>query len=340
MKRFAASLAAAMASVGLGMPCSALDEPKGRPQAPASTSQELPVREVPGVAEGGEAYFSPDGKALIFQGKFPGDSAFHVYTINIDGSNLRKINDRGADACSFFRPDGKALVWTSTRDNLDLPPGNFSDPKNYPQGAELYLSDLDGRNVTRLTHNRDYDAEVTYAPDGHKILFGRQIGGKMDLWTMNPDGSDQRQITFSPDLQEGGAVYLPDSKTIITRAWKKSEEHLPSRDMQVYTLNEDGSDWKQITSGPGTHWAPYPAPDGIHAAYVKLLPPRNFEIVLLNLRTGEERQLTSNPAFDGFPAISPDGKLLSFSSGRDAKPGTRKIRLYLMDISSLGIGPK
>ena len=304
----------------------------------SASQEEFKLWKIPNITSGAECYFSPDGKTIIYQGKEPDDSTYHEYTINIDGSNRKRINNKGADACSYFNPNGKSIIWTSTKDNLDLPVGNFSDPQNYPQGAELYISDLDGKNVKRLTNNKVYDAEVTYAPDGHKILFGRQINGEMDLWTMDPDGSNQKQITFTHDWQEGGALYMPDNKTIITRAWKKSEEGNRSKSMQLFTLNEDGSDLKQITFEEGTHWAPSPAPDGIHILYVKLLPPHNFEIFLLNLKTLEEKQLTRNAAFDGFPTISPDGKTIAFSSSRDNKPGSRSLSIYLMDVASLHLG--
>ncbi len=300
--------------------------------------EEFRIWKVPNVTNGAECYFSPDSRSLIYNGKEAGDSDFMIYTINIDGSNRKRIDDKGSDACSYFNPDGKHIIWTSTKDNPDLPHGNYSDPQNYPQGAEIYSSNLDGNNVVRLTNNKVYDAEVTFAPDGHKIVFGRQIEGRMDLWTMDKDGGDQKQITFTPDWQEGGAVFLPDNKTIITRAWKKSEEGNRGKSMQLFTLNEDGSNLKQITFEEGTHWAPSPAPDGIHVLYVKILPPHNFEVFLLNLQTLEEKRLTYNEAFDGFPTISPDGKTVAFSSGRAANPGERTLSLYLMDISSLTLG--
>ncbi len=309
------------------------------PAAPAA-AEPFPVWKVPNVAEGAECYFSPDGRSLVFNGKMDGDPNHQVYTVGIDGTGLKRINARGSDACSYFHPDGKGLIWTSTRDHLDLPPGNYSDPRNYPQGAEIYTSDLDGGNVVRLTANTIYDAEVTYAPDGHAILFGRQTEGRMDLWTMAPDGTGARQITFTPDWQEGGAVFLPDSRTIITRAWKKSEEGSPTRAMHLFLLREDGSGLRQITFEDGVQWAPYPAPDGAHAAFVKVLPPRNYEIFLLDLATGEQTRLTADAAFDGFPSISPDGRLLAFSSTRGGAPGTRTMSLWLMDVSSLGLGKK
>jgi Tol biopolymer transport system component len=109
--------------------------------------------------------------------------------------------------------------------------------------------------------------------------------------------------------------------------------------MHLFLLAEDGSWRRQLTTDEGTHWAPYPAPDGVHAVYVRVLPPRNFEIFLLNLETGEEKRLTFNDAFDGFPSISPDGTLMAFSSSRDARQGERTLALYLMDISPLGLKP-
>ena len=302
-----------------------------------SQNVELPVKMIPNSPEAAEAYFSPDDKSLIFNAK-TGDDKYHmVYTMNIDGTNLLKINDKGADACTFYHPDGKSIIWTSTRDNTDMHLGNFSDPKDYPQGAELYTSNLDGSNVKRLTNNKVYDAEVAYSPDGKTILFGRQIDGKMDIWLMDADGSNQRQITHTDDWQEGGAFIMPDNETILYRAWKREDEGKRGKDMQIFTIKTDGSDMKQITHESGTHWAPFPSPDGKYFAYVKMLPPHNFEIFMRNLETGKEQQLTFNEAFDGFPVISHDGKTLSFSSGRDAKEGERKLYLYLMDISSLNL---
>ena len=112
-------------------------------------------------------------------------------------------------------------------------------------------------------------------PDGKQILFGRQVDGKMDLWIMKADGTDEKQITFTDDWQEGGAFIMADNETIILRAWKKEDEGKRSKDMHIFTVKTDGSDLKQITHESGTHWAPYPSPDGKYFAYVKILPPHN-----------------------------------------------------------------
>jgi TolB protein len=113
MPRFAAALAVALPIAALA-------------QAPASApaAAELPVRVIPNLGEGAEFYFSPDNKSLIGNAKRAGDTTHHVYTTTLDGTKIVKINDKGEDACSFYFPDGKHLLWTSTRDLADLPKGN------------------------------------------------------------------------------------------------------------------------------------------------------------------------------------------------------------------------
>jgi TolB protein len=312
----------------------------GQETKPQTVAQkEFKVWAVPNLEEGAEFYFSPDGKRIIGNAKIGTDTTHQVYTIGIDGTGLTCINHKGDDACSFYFPDGKRLLFTSTRDNLDMPRGNFSDPNNYPQGAEIYSCKPDGSDLKRLTNNKYYDAEISASPDGKWLLFGRQIDGKMDLWKMRPDGSGQVQVTHTPEWQEGGAFFI-DNETIICRAWQIKDQGQRGMPMSIFTLKADGSDLKRITNDPGTNWAPHPAPDGDHFVFVKVLPPRNYEIFMRSLKTGEETRLTYSDAFDGFPVVSPDGNLLLFSSSRDAKPGQRTLRPYLMDISSLNLGVK
>ncbi len=105
-----------------------------------------------------------------------------------------------------------------------MPPGNWSDDADYPQGAELYTSDLEGEQHQAPDQQPWYDAEATVSPDGKWIVFGRQIDGNADLWRMKADGTEQTQLTFTEDWQEGAAYFLPDSETVIFRAWKQQRE--------------------------------------------------------------------------------------------------------------------
>ncbi len=132
--------------------------------------RELPMYKVPNLAPNGEAYYAPDSIHLIAQvsdpdGQDPGRGKVGgalTYTFTDTGEDIRRINDHGMDACSWFYPDKERLLWTSTRDHMDdMPAGNWSDDADYPQGSELYSSDMDGKNIKRLTNNRWYDAEGT-----------------------------------------------------------------------------------------------------------------------------------------------------------------------------------
>jgi len=307
--------------------------------APVAEGTELPVRRVPHAGEAAESYFSPDGTQLIANAKLDGDDTHKVYVIDIESGDAQLIEGEGDGACSHFYPDGSRLIWTSTKDHLDMDPGNYSDPADYPQGAELYTSAPDGSEVVRLTDNEVYEAEVSFSPDGQWVLFTRQIDGALDLWRMRPDGSDEQQITHTPEAQEGGSFYMPDSETILYRAWSIADQGQRGMPMTIYTIKHDGTEKTQITFEEGTNWAPYPAPDGRHFAFVKMLPPHNFEVYMMDIESGEQTRLTWDDGFDGFPSISTDGKTLSFSSSRDAAPGERKLFLYTMDVSSLGVGP-
>src|SRR6266853_5626521 len=157
-----------------------------------ASSQELPTWRIPNVPSSAEAYYAPDNYHVIAQTQDPDavrtpgrNSGALTWIFSDDGQTRWRINDRGQDACSYFFPDGKRVIFTSTRDHMDFPIGNWSDERNYPQGAELYIADIDGGNRKRLTNNAYYEAEVSISHDGKKIAFTRQVDGALALYMMN-----------------------------------------------------------------------------------------------------------------------------------------------------------
>jgi len=314
-----------------------------------ASPQELPTWRIPNVPSSAEAYYAPDNYHIIAQTQDPDavrapgrSSGALTWIYSDDGKKKWRINDLGQDACSYFLPDGKRVIFTSTRDHLDFPIGNWSNEREYPQGAELYIADLDGGNRKRLTNNAYYEAEVSVSPDGQKIVFTRQVDGALDLYMMNLDGTGERKLTDTPDWQEGAPFFLPDSKTITTRAWSRAlyGTRRPTP-MTIFTINTETGERIQRTHDDWMNWAPYPAPDGRHYVFVRPLldNPSNWEIFLGDLEGGEPVRLTFNDSFDGFPSISPDGTKMLFA--RSEGPGFMAgLYTYVMDISSLNIGPK
>ncbi len=315
--------------------------------APAiDKSKELPVRKIPNIPPAAEAYYAPDDYHLIVQTQDPAAQqppggrvgGALTYVVTDDGKEITRINDHGQDACSYFFPDQKRIVWTSTKDNMDMPLGDWSKQTDYPQGAELYSSDLKGNDIVRLTNNKWYEAEVSVSPDGKWVVFGRQIDGNLNLWRMRPDGSDEQQITFTEDWQPGAPFYLPDNETIMFRAWRSSEYgKIRPTPMTVFTIKHDGTDLKQRTFDRDMNWAPYPAPDGRHYVFVKVVDGNNWEVFLGDLAGGEPMRLTYNLGFDGLPSLSHDGKKMLF--GR-SETGRDNLYTYVMDVSSLNLGPE
>lgn len=312
--------------------------------------RQLKVYKIPNIPKAAEPYYASDNQTLIAQVQDPdairakegAAGGALTWTFTDKGENLRRINGIGQDACSYFFPDMKHLVYTSLRDNLDLPIGNWSDPRDYPVGSELYIADMDGRNVKRLTNNKVYDAEISVSPDGKWIVFGRQENGNMDIWRMRADGTGEERVTNTVEWEEGRPMYLPDSETVMFRAWKYADygKKRPTP-MTVFTIKHDGTDLKPRTFDEGMNWSSYPAPDGRHFFAVKIIENNNWEIFLFDMEQPDKapERITYNDSFDGFPSVSPDGTKLVF--GRSTGKGFMSdIHVHVMDITPLGIGPK
>jgi Tol biopolymer transport system component len=124
------------------------------------------------------------------------------------------------------------------------------------------------------------------------------------------------------------------------RAWKRSEYgKVRPTPMTVFTIKHDGSERTARTFDRDMNWAPFPAPDGRHYVFVRIIEDNNWEIFLGDLAGGEPVRLTFNQSFDGFPALSPDGTKMLFArdEGEQFMSG---LYTYVMDVSSLNLGPE
>ncbi|MBI4468681.1 MAG: PD40 domain-containing protein [Acidobacteria bacterium] len=312
--------------------CSALLALRGSPasdQAVGKDPRELPVRRVGDFASAAEAYFSRDGKQLIVTARMPDHENHNVYILNTDGTNVRRITNKGKDACTFFAPDGKHIVFSSDRDADQLPPGDYANSANYPAGSEVYIANADGTGIRRLTFNTAYEAETSFSPNGKWILYTSNIDGNLELYRMTTNGKKNTRITHTSEMQEGGAFYMPDGKHVIYRAWKKGDEANKNRISQLYMIRDDGTGLTPLTDSQEFNWSPYPSPDGKHVVFAHK-GTGDFEIYLLNIETRKTTRLTYHPKFDSYAVISPDGKTLEFTSSRDGAPA-----IYLMDLTPI-----
>jgi TolB protein len=307
--------------------------------------------------DNGEAYFSWDGKKLIFQSSRNGYACDKIWTMNIDGSEKRMVSpDHGAHTCSFFLPDGQHIVFASTSGLAGDCPSRPEMPKGaryvwplYPY--DIYSANLDGSGLKRLTDNPQYDAEPVVSPDGRQIVFGSQREGNFDVYVMDSDGSNVKRLTDRTGYN-GGPWFSPDGRKIVWRAWypETAEEKALWQDcmeknyivavpLDLWVMNADGSDKRLVLHNGATNFAPSWHPDGKRIIFSSNKDDwradikqygHNFELYLINLDgTGLER-LTYNTTFDSFPMFSPDGRKLVFASNRDpGKP--RQTDIFIAD---------
>jgi len=164
----------------------------------------------------------------------------------------------------------------------------------------------------------------------------------MELWRMNTDGSNPVQITHLDGWEPGGAFIFRDGKTIIFLAWRSEDAKAGKKGlaMTLYTIQSHGIGLRALTHDDCSNWSPFPAPDGHHYVFVKVLPPHNYEIFLGDLDSDKQVRRTHNDAFDGYRSISPDGRWLIFTSTRDSTPGAHSTGVYLMNNPSLDTSPR
>lgn len=227
------------------------------------------------------SYYMPNGKHILYASTHLGGENcppepppskrylwpiypdFDIFIADEKGKMVKQLtNTAGYDAEATVSPDGKKIVFTSTR-NGDL---------------DLYVCDIDGSNVKQVTFELGYDGGAFFSPDSKKLVFrasrpkteeevadytnllkqGLVAPTNMELYTCNIDGSDLKQIT-----QLGKAnwapFYHPSGKKIIF----SSNHHSPKGyDFQLYMINEDGSGLERITNQSLFNAFPMFSPDG------------------------------------------------------------------------------
>jgi len=145
-----------------------------------------------------EPAFSPDGSKIAFEGYWGKNG---IWTINIDGTGLKKLHPSGQDPC--FSPDGKKIAYVLWQ-NLN---------------AEIYIMDADGSDRKRLTRNNMEDFKPVFSPDGSKIVFMSGKLGKdkgingLGIYSMNVDGTGRRRLT-NEDTYDSEPAFSPDGRTI------------------------------------------------------------------------------------------------------------------------------
>jgi len=294
-----------------------------------------------------EAYWSTDGKKIIFQSTRDGYPCDQLYTMNADGSEQKRVSTgKGRVTCGWWLPGDKKIIFASTHGaGPECPEGPPYTPGKYQwpvfQGFDLYIAKADGSDAKPFLPMAGYDAEATTSPNGKWIIFTSERGGDVDIWRVDLDGKHLLQLTDGVGY-DGGAVFSPDSKLIAWRTnYPKGEEatakyktllkqHLVEpMAMDIWVMNADGTGKRQVSNLPGAAFAPIFTPDGKGIIFASNHHDdqgkgRGFELFRINLDGSGLERITWTGGFNSFPHFSPDGKRLLWVSGR-APRGPRQF---------------
>jgi Tol biopolymer transport system component len=294
------------------------------------------IRQLTNGGENAEAYFSADGRRLIFQSTRGERTCDQQYVMNIDGSDVRRVsNGRGKTTCGYFM-DGDRRIFFASSQAVDTACTPRPDPsKGYVwrlDPYDIYTANPDGSAQRRLTSYGVYTAEGVLSPDGRSIVFTSLKDGDLDIYTMSADGTNVKQLTHQLGY-DGGPWWSPDGKQIVYRAFHPTaprdvadyrsllaERLVRPNKMDLWVMNADGSDQHQITHLGGASFGPSWTPDGRKIVFSSNhhTDPKlgNFDLFLVNPDGTGLEQITTNATFDGFPMFSPDGRKLVWASNR------------------------
>jgi TolB protein len=293
-----------------------------------------------------EAYFSADGRRIIYQHRRAGEiECDQIFTMDLNGAGRRMVSTgEGRTTCGYYFPPGDRVLFSSTHhvDRACPAPPDRSRGYVWPILAyDVFTARPDGSDLRRLTDNPGYDAEATISPDGRSIVFTSHRDGDIDIYVMNADGSNVRRLTneFGYD---GGPFFSPDGTKIVYRAHHPTDSAAiadyrallaaglvrPNR-VDIFVMNADGSGKRQLTDNGKANFAPFFHPDGrriIFSSNVDDPSGRAFSLYMIDSETSQIERITQGQSFDGFPMFTADGRLLMFASTRNAAaPGDINI---------------
>nr|WP_245638308.1 amidohydrolase family protein [Altererythrobacter ishigakiensis] len=227
-----------------------------------------------------------------------------------NGATIRQVainTDEGTWMDVDVSPDGQTIAFTMLGD--------------------IYTMPISGGTPTRISEGMAWEVHPRFSPDGSRIAFTSDRGGGDNIWVMNADGSDKRQVTKEDFRLLNQPTWSPDGRFIVAKKHFTTGRSLGTGEIWMYHVSGGGgvqlvkraSEALQKELGE-----PIYAPDGSTIYYTRNTTPGNtfiyaqdsnsgiFAIERYDIATGEV-----TTAVDGYggavrPAPSPDGKEIAF----------------------------
>jgi len=199
----------------------------------------------PKVLIGGEGYdaeatVSPNGKYIIFTSTRSGDLELWRYEIETK-KFLQLTNTLGYDGGAFFSRDSKHIVWRASRPQgkeAELYKKLLADGYVEPKELNIFMADIDGKNVKQVTKLPGANWAPFFHPDGKKILFCSNYhsldkGGRIfDVFMINVDGTGLEKITNSETF-DAFPMFSYDGKKLVFCSNRQSDRK-PTHDTNIF----------------------------------------------------------------------------------------------------------
>ncbi len=208
--------------------------------------------------------------------------------------------------------------------------------------GNIYIMPIEGGEANVLRESLAYEIQPRFSPDGSKISFTSDAGNGDNIWVMNRDGSDARQVTNESFRLLNNAFWTPDGNYLVARKHFTSARSLGAGEIWMYHIT--GGSGIQLTERPNDQQdkgQPFVSPDGRYVYYSQDVYPGGFfqynkdpnsQIYVINRYDREEgrvERITGGPGGAISPTISPDGNTMAF-----IKRVRTKSVLYLRDLDT------
>ena len=196
-----------------------------------------------GTASDGWPTWSPDSQRIAFEAKRDGN--WDIWIINVDGTGLTRLTSHPAeDRHPAWSPDGQQMAFTSKRGgNEDI----------WVVDVQAALAGAGDSQAVNLSQSPRRDRYPMWSRDGHQLAFATRRDEDYEVYVMGADGSNQRNVSNSPDSTEGLADWSPDGKALVLYSDRPGNK-------DVFVVDLATGSWTNVTNHPASDefctWSP------------------------------------------------------------------------------------